>query len=201
MPAEPVVGVAAFDFDGTLIRGASMGPFLMEALGWRSGATKMLAAGPAMIGAYRRAGRGGAKEELLNRVLAGFPIVEAEAAGRRFGARLATRVRPSMAERVAWHRRQGHRLVIVSASLELYLVATAAALRFDGVLATRLEEGEDRRLTGRLLGENCRGAEKETRLRGWLADHLGEQSYRLWAYGDSHGDDELLAMADTAIRI
>ena len=42
-----------------------------------------------------------------------------------------------------------------------------------------------------------RGPEKVRRLQAWLADAPVE----LWAYGDSAGDDELLAIADHPTRI
>jgi phosphatidylglycerophosphatase C len=54
-------------------------------------------------------------------------------------------------------------------------------------------EAEGGRLTGRMVGANCRGAEKVRRLTTWLD---GEPPTRLWAYGNSSGDRELLAAAD-----
>ena len=43
-----------------------------------------------------------------------------------------------------------------------------------------------------MIGPNCRGAEKVRRLTDWLG---GEAPGRLWAYGNSSGDRELLAAA------
>ena len=63
-----------------------------------------------------------------------------------------------------------------------------------------LERGADERLTGRLLGENCRGAEKARRVREWLRSS-GLADATLWAYGDSDGDAELLELADHAYRV
>ena len=67
-------------------------------------------------------------------------------------------------QRADWHRTQGHRLVIISASLGAYLRPIGERLRFDAVLATELEAGPDGRLTGRIAGENVRGPEKARRL-------------------------------------
>ena len=50
---------------------------------------------------------------------------------------------PKRSSRADWHRTQGHRLVIVSASLAVYLRPIAQHLRFDAVLATELEVGND----------------------------------------------------------
>jgi phosphatidylglycerophosphatase C len=190
-------GVAAFDFDGTLIRGDSFMPFLVLAAGRRRIAVALVMSAPA----YPRGKRDAAKSVLVGSLLAGYPAARLSELGDRYGGDLAGRIRPSMAARIAWHREQGHRLVMVSASLEVYLAATGRALGFDEVLATRLEVGADGRLTGRLAGANVRGAEKAARLRAWLAQELPEVPYRLWAYGDSAGDRELLAMADHPVRV
>jgi phosphatidylglycerophosphatase C len=48
-----------------------------------------------------------------------------------------------------------------------------------------------------LAGRNCRGAEKAVRLR----EYLGPEPVTLFAYGDSRGDRELLAMAQTAVWV
>jgi phosphatidylglycerophosphatase C len=86
---------------------------------------------------------------------------------------------------------------MISASLAVYLAPLGRQLGFDAVLATALEVGSDGRLTGRLEGANVRGQEKVDRLRQWL----GVDTCELWAYGDSDGDRELLALADHGYRI
>jgi phosphatidylglycerophosphatase C len=64
-------------------------------------------------------------------------------------------------------------------------------------MATQLEVDRRGRLTGRLFGDNVRGVEKERLLREWL----GGDAVRLYAYGDSDGDAEMLAMADVGMRL
>jgi len=193
--------VAAFDFDGTLIRGDSFLPFLVRAVGPRRFAMTVAASSLTTAAGYRQGQRDGAKAVLVGRLLTGFPVATLEELGRRYGVELAARIRPAMAQRITWHRRQGHCLVMVSASLEIYLDATGRTLGFDQVLATRLEVGADGRLSGRLGGANVRGPEKAARLRGWLGESLAGAPYQLWAYGDSAGDRELLAMADHPVRV
>jgi len=73
-------------------------------------------------------------------------------------------------------------------------------LDVDAVLCTQLAVGSEGRLTGGLRGPNCRGPEKERRLREWLHGR-GVDAPALWAYGDSAGDDALLAMADHPVRV
>jgi phosphatidylglycerophosphatase C len=190
-------GVAAFDVDGTLVRGDSLPRFLGKLLGWAAFARVLTNAGPAMVTEYRKSGRDGSKAALLEQALAGCPAARVADEGEAFGAGLAGRIRPSMAERMAWHDGQGHRRVLVSASLAVYLEPFGRLTGFDDVIATRLETGADGLLTGRLDGPNVRAHQKALR----LTEILGPGPVELWAYGDSAGDREMLAMADHPTRV
>ncbi len=155
-------GVAAFDFDGTMIRGDSFMPFLVQAVGPRKFGQIVIRSSASTAQAYRLGRRDASKAVLVRRLLAGYPADRLAELGQRYSVLLAQRVRPFMNERVAWHQGQGHRLVIVSASLEVYLRPTGRALGFDQVIATQLEVDADGLLTGRLRGANVRGAEKSS---------------------------------------
>ncbi|HEV7886349.1 MAG TPA: HAD family hydrolase [Acidimicrobiales bacterium] len=185
--------VAAFDFDGTLVPGDSLLPFLVRVCGRRRAATALGVLGPSIGVALARGGarRDAAKAALVSRLLRGLPAAEVARAGEAFASVLLPRARPDMLARVGWHRDSGHELVLVSASLSVYLEPLGAMLGFDHVLATGLEVGQDGLLTGRLLGANVRGPEKAVRVREWLGADLCE----LWAYGDSAGDHDLFALA------
>ena len=199
-PARPVV--AAFDFDGTLTRGGSVWPFLVFLRGRRRVLTAALALlGPLAVAAVL-AGRhaDAAKEALFRRTLAGVRADELAGPAAAFGrAHLHRRARPETLRRVAWHQRQGHRLVLVSASPACYLEAVAQELGMDGVVATRLAVADDGRLTGAYDGRNCRGEEKLRRLREWIEGAVGAEGVVVWAYGNSRGDRRLLAGADVGV--
>ena len=194
MPSE---AVAAFDFDGTLCRGDSLVPFLRRWCGDRALAV-------ALGRTWRhlaRLPRGGefrdrAKEALLRELLPGRPAEPARALALAYAEQLDSRLRIDVLARLRWHQAQGHEVVIVSASPALYLAPLGDRLGVDAVLATRLVEA-DGVFTGALDGANCRGPEKERRLLAWLDG----RSVDLYAYGDSTGDDELLAMADVRVRV
>ncbi|MDQ2724183.1 MAG: HAD-IB family hydrolase, partial [Actinomycetota bacterium] len=193
-------GVAAFDFDGTLVPGDSLRPYLMAVLGRVGMATALARAASPMLRGYATDGRDGAKAALLVRALAGVPVAHAADIGVRFGAALASRVKPDLAARLRWHRDRGHRLILVSASLTLYLDEFGHRAGFDQVIATKLAVsglGPDAVLTGVMEGTNVRAQEKERRLRA----AIGEDPVELWAYGDSAGDREMLAMADHPYRV
>jgi phosphatidylglycerophosphatase C len=191
MPAR--VPVAAFDFDGTIShRDSSVAFYLAAVPSWRlAGALVGLA--PLIAGfALGLVPRERIKESLVGAFLRGVD----DAGLRRRAATWAVRdlprlVRPRALARVRWHLSQGHRVVLVSATLEMYLEPWARAVGIRDVLATRLEVREGR-LTGRLDGRNCYGEEKVARLRDLVGDL---RDVELYAYGDSRGDRELLAAA------
>jgi phosphatidylglycerophosphatase C len=203
MNGSPPV-VAAFDFDGTLTRGGSVWPFLVAVAGRRQVVTAALVLALPLVAAALLGGRyaDGAKEALFRRTLAGLPADELAAAGRAFGLEhYRRRARADVRARLEWHRAQGHRLVIVSASPALYLAGVGQELGVDAVVATRLAVDGEGRLTGGYEGRNCRGQEKLDRVRAWIEETTGDSAIKpvLWAYGNSDGDRRLLAGAEVGV--
>lgn len=198
MPARQI---AAFDFDGTLTRRDTLLSFLDWSCGKPALTRALAAAAPTALRA--RTGRlpeashprDASKAVLLRRLLAGRQQAWFDERGLQFAATLTRRLRPDVLAHLAWHRDQGHELVIVSASLRTYLDHFARDHGFDHVIAVEME-ATDGVLSGELRGPNVRGPEKAVRLRRWLGDDADRA--QLWAYGNSSGDRELLAMADTA---
>lgn len=190
---KPVV--AAFDFDGTLTRRDTLLPFLLHTLGAAAVARHALALSPTLAGyALGLIGNGVAKERVLVRCLAGMRMDELQQEGERFAALiLPGLLRQEALHRLDWHKQQGHRCVVISASLDFYVQPWAIKAGFDDVIATHLETREDGRITGKLSGANCYGIEKVRRLEALLGAREG---YSLYAYGDSRGDKELLSSAD-----
>jgi phosphatidylglycerophosphatase C len=188
----PRPGLAAFDFDGTLARRDTLVPFLRQVRGT-----------PRVVGAAARAvlrtrDRDTVKVATIGHLFRGTPADALDAAGRAYVPTLVDLLRPEMVERVRWHQDQGHGVVIVSASLGAYLRPLADHLGLDAALAVELIAGADGLLTGGVVGQlNTRGPEKVARLQAWAAERFGPASpFELWAYGDSSGDEELLALAE-----
>jgi phosphatidylglycerophosphatase C len=191
--------IAAFDFDGTMTRRDTMLPFLATIAGRGPVAAALAAEAPRL--AYAATGRGDrddAKVRVLRRLLAGREHSDVVAAGRTFGAAITrTGISREARDRLAWHRREGHEIAIVSASLDVYLVEVAEGLGVGHVLCTSLEVDGSGRCTGRLRGQNCRGAEKVTRLR----DLIGADDVELWAYGNAGSDDAMLEFSQHPVRV
>lgn len=184
-------GVVAFDFDGTLSRRDTLVPFLRRACGtW-----PIVRAAIAARGAR---GRDAFKVALIGELFRGWPAERLDSLGRAYVPALLGALRPESLERLDWHRRRGHAVVIVSASLGPYLRPLADRLGLDGALAVELVADAGGTLTGEVVGGlNTRGPEKVARLNAWLDARFGAGTeVELWAYGDSSGDAELLAIAD-----
>lgn len=193
--AKPVV--AAFDFDGTLTRHDTLLPFLLHVAGHVKFMIKIISLSNILTAYALGIMRNDiAKIKVLRRFLANMEMSKVQQFALQFAEqKLPGLLRPEAMQRLAWHKQQGHRCVVVSASLELYLRPWALKAGFDDVLCSRLEQIEGGRTSGKLLGENCFGPEKMRRLEALLGPREG---YILYAYGDSRGDKELLSAADFA---
>ncbi len=191
--------VAAFDVDGTLTIGDCVTPFLRRAAGRRLWTT-LLRHPLALVASAAHRDRDRLKE-LACSALRGIEATEIEQLGRAFAREVGEeRMRDDTVARLRRHRELGHTVILASASLDPYLMPLGSSLGVDAVVCTVLEQGLDGRLTGRLVGANCRGAEKARRVQEWLREN-GLADAELWAYGDSSGDDELLALADHPLRV
>ena len=169
-PDRPTV--AAFDFDGTLVDGGSVLPFLVSLRGvWPVLRAVVLRLSPALLRAAITGGTAAdeVKEKLFTRLLGGLAVTEVDRRSAVFAHRhLQRHLRADARRRLEWHQRQGHYTVIVSASPECYVSPAGEELGVDGVVATRLAVGGGGLLTGGYEGKNCRGAEKYARLVGHL---------------------------------
>jgi 3-phosphoshikimate 1-carboxyvinyltransferase len=195
--------VAAFDFDETITRGDSVVPFLRRVAGTPRVALGVLARIHRVLPAAVRRDRDRLRAIATEAVFTGLDPEHVRRHADEHARTLITGgLKPDVVDRIRWHLDQGHRVVIVSASYEHYVEVVASHLGLHGVAATRLELGTDGRFTGRLHGPNCRAAEKVVRLDAWLAEHgLARATVTLWAYGDSAGDRELLAVADHPVWV
>jgi HAD superfamily hydrolase (TIGR01490 family) len=215
---QPAV-IAAFDFDGTMTVADTSLPFVLFVLGSSKYRRKVLPLAPIFgIDLLRAVGREGvcsglggplgrirgrwennAHERILRRCFAGLSGEELRVHGEAFAQRGMDRfVRPASLDRLQWHKQQGHGCVLISASVDVYLEPWGKAVGFDHVIGTTLELDDEGVLTGRLASEPCWGGAKVDRLQS----HLGSlEDYTVYAYGDSAGDRELLAVADHGFMV
>jgi phosphatidylglycerophosphatase C len=192
--------VAAFDVDGTITRRDCVVPFMRRVAGARRIVPRLAARPRILVPSLIRRDRDALKALAAAASFRGMEGHRLAALGAEFAQHVhASWLRPDTMDTLTGHLTAGDRVVLVSASFEVYLQPLAELLGVDHVLATRLEH-RNGVYTGALDGPNCRGAEKVRRLHDWLDDGEvgGRSNIRLVAYGDSAGDRELLADADEA---
>ena len=98
-----------------------------------------------------------------------------------------------MEERLRWHKDQGHQIVILTASCDLWLSDWALKKGYD-LLCTQLEIINNR-ITGKMLSGNNHGEVKVVNLRGAYDLDTYRQTY---GYGDTKGDLSFLELVDRA---
>jgi HAD superfamily hydrolase (TIGR01490 family) len=113
--------------------------------------------------------------------------------------RFVKMIKPMALERIDWHRKQGHELVLATASLDVYAEAIGRSLGFEHTVATRAA-WRDEKLTGQLDGENLKGEAKLAAVRRLLGD-LNREGARIVAYSDDQSDLPLLRFADHGIVV
>ena len=120
---------------------------------------------------------------LVGQLFRGWPAERLDSLGGAYVPTLLAALRPGTPERLDWHRRRGHAVVIVSASLGAYLRPLADRLELDGTLAVELVADAGGTLTGEVVGGlNNRGPEKVARLKSWLDTRFGPGTgVELWA--------------------
>ena len=201
----PVADVAAFDFDGTLTDGGSVfalpgGPGGPP----RRGRPPPRRWPPAWPMGRWPAGRWPTRPR--SSCSSGSWPGEA-ASGRvevseRFARHhLSRHLRAEVRDRFDWHRDRGDRVVIVSASPEVYVRVAGELLGADGVVATRLAVDGRRHASPAGTTGPTAGARRSSAAcgRGW--SDTGADPDRLWAYGNSRGDLRMLGAADVGVNV
>lgn len=189
-----------FDLDGTITRRDTLTPWVFGfALRrpWRlPGLVRVL---PALLRFIAgRADHGELKGALIRSLARGSTRAEIAAWNARFLPRLFAGglLEPALAA-IRAHRDAGDRLVLMSASVDLYVPQIAERLGFDETICSSVRWSGDR-LDGRLVTPNRRGEEKVRCLLECAARHPG---LRTVAYGNSAPDLPHLAIADRGILV
>lgn len=191
--------VAAFDFDGTLTRGDTLTAFIRFTHGWRRLLWGLLRHTHWLLmmrlGLYPSAR---AKEKIICYFYKGTAHSQFATWGREFADVAESMLNCEVVKKLQEHQAAGHTVCVVTASIEEWVRPVCEKLGVVTVIATRVEVSSDGKLTGRLLTPNCNGEEKVMRL---LEVFPQRQAYTLYAYGNSHGDDALLALADVSQHV
>ncbi|MBN7769791.1 HAD-IB family hydrolase [Marinobacter daepoensis] len=112
---------------------------------------------------------------------------------------IAPRVLPTGKERIAWHRAQGHRLLIISATGEHLVAPIARYLGLEDGIGVQVE-WQNNSLTGRIGARRPFREGKISALDEWLKAQAF-QPEKTWFYSDSHNDLPLLNTVDYPVAI
>lgn len=189
---DPGKILALFDFDGTITKMDSFLDFLLfsiklpRLLGGLFILMPVIAAFLLKIITNEKA-----KQIVLSFFFKGLSKEEFYKIGDTYcEKRISAIVKDDAVQRIEWHKQQGHRVVVISASLKGWLSGWCEKQGVD-LICTQMEIANGC-LTGRFNGKNCYGPEKVRRIK----EQFALDEYYIYAYGDSHGDHEMLALAD-----
>lgn len=185
--------IAFFDFDGTITTDDSLLKFIRFVVGDRRFLVGLLFLSPMLvlyklklIANYK------AKQNLLSWYFRGMKKEDFFEVSSNYSLNHIDKiVRKKAIERINWHKKQGDKIVIVSASIDCWLRPWCERNNLE-LIATKLDLSDDK-IIGKFLTKNCYGQEKVNRIKEIY--NLKEFDY-IYAYGDSSGDKEMLSLAN-----
>ncbi len=132
--------------------------------------------------------------------LRGGEVASLEALAREVVAEVTLpRIAPAGRERIAWHRDQGHRVILLTGAPDFLAEPVARHLGIQEVICLELER-RDGRFTGRLASPHPYGERKAT-LALERCRSLGEDPGEAYAYGDHVTDGALLAAVGHPVAV
>jgi HAD superfamily hydrolase (TIGR01490 family) len=194
--------LAIFDVDHTLVKCDSLKLFGLFI--WRKKGIRIFRFFAFVVSLLRSSvvpkDAGELKASYLKMLCGGMPLIEVRALAREFAeSRLRSKLYPQALAWIDWHKTQQHEVVLLSASLNIYLEALAEAVEAKKLICTKLL-AESSSLTGDIQGLNCKGQEKLRRL---LEEYREEDidwsgSY---AYSDSLSDLPILERVGNVVAV
>jgi HAD superfamily hydrolase (TIGR01490 family) len=194
-------GIAIFDFDGTLVKSDSFLPFLAFLTSWPRVIATLLTAfvlyalrvvinrnDPALADA-----RTFIKSYLMKHILAGRPVMQITPALEKLSRWQVwnEEVRALLLD----HQAKGHKIVVASGGLDLYLPELLKSLPPHDLICTTvgLKDGVT---TGEMVNGNCVRARKAELVAEYLAKHGPFDAS--WGYGNAPHDLPMLALVKFA---
>jgi len=185
--------IVFFDFDGTITKKDSMLDFIRFTVGSRCYYIGLLQLSLTFAAfSLKLLPNHITKERLITFFFKGWPANKFQKAANHYSrTRIDIIVRGQARNKINWHKSLGHKVVVVSASMESWLRLWCKSNQLE-LIATQLEITEGH-LTGRFASKNCYGAEKVNRIQSRY--DLSTFNH-IYAYGDSKGDTPMLSLAD-----
>ena len=185
--------IAFFDFDGTITRKDTLFQFIRFSKGNLMFYVGLLLLSPVLF-AYKIGimPNWRAKEMLFSFYFGGVKEENILKLGRRFSELIVPGLlRREAIREIDFHKTLGTKIVVVTASFSIWVKPWCDNNQFE-LIATE-HDTKQGRLSGLIKGQNCYGAEKVRRINEKFDLHRFDKIY---AYGDSLADREMLNLAD-----
>lgn len=196
VPMNPPIA-AIFDVDGTLLIGESMERRFLKYL-WRYGELRVRDLVRLAFGIFRTAVEGRSIFRANKAYLSGKNLDHLRRlAGDFFDQQIKHRLLPQAIERVRWHQQQGHRLILVSGTLDLLLEPLAEYLNACSRIGTQIETNKNS-FSGKIVGEHPYDRAKVTTLMA-LNKKQNFNLAKSFAYGNHYTDRHLLSLVGNPV--
>ena len=184
--------LALFDFDGTLYPHDSFTGFIFYALRKRHIVKRGLQILPWIQAYYLNfypAHR--MRPKLYASMFKNSDAEEILKLAQDYAQQLIFKLNPKLLEQLIQHQELGHEVVLVSASLDLYLKPVCSYLNIDLICSeVEIKAGK---ITGFYQTPDCSNQQKKIRiLEKYNLDNYAE----IYAYGNSEEDEEMLSLAN-----
>lgn len=190
-----------FDLDGTITRHDTYVRFLLYVIRRRPGKLVRLPVLAVDVLRHKLGMRNNTwlKKRFLGALLSGHDRETINLWARQFSRNTLENglYRDALAQ-IEQHRKQGDEIVLLSASLDIYVEILGESLGFDEIICT-LTSWENDLLGKDLTGGNCYGEMKYERIKTWLSMHDNNRIHI--AYADHESDFPVLEMAITGVVI
>jgi phosphatidylglycerophosphatase C len=187
------VSLAIFDFDGTITYRDSFIDFIRFYKGRTALLTGITVLFPVLIlFKLKIIANANAKEIVFKYFFKNTPFDAFQKKCDDFGLTVIPKiVRNEALNAIQKHLSNGHRVIVISASAENWLIKWCKGVGVE-LVATHLEV-KNGFITGKISGKNCYGIEKVNRLKDYLKI---EDFTDIYAYGDSKGDIPMIELAN-----
>ncbi len=186
------MNIAFFDFDGTITKKDTLLEFIKYSVGSKNYFLGIFANLPMLLRfKLKLLANDEAKQRLLTYFFGNWSEEKFKTTAYNYSKNEIDKiVKKSAIEKIDWHKKNGDKVVVVSASLESWLKPWCEKNNLDLICTKmRFDEGK---VSGRFLGKNCHGQEKADKIK----ESFDLKKYdKIYAYGDSSGDKQMLALS------
>ena len=186
------INLALFDFDGTLYPKDSFTGFIFYTLSKRHIVKKGFKILPWIQAYYLKLYPAHAmRPRLFQSMFKGIAANFLQNLAQEYAQQLIQNLDQELLQQLRLHQQNGDRVVLVSASIDLYLVPICEFLNIELICtATEIKNGL---LTGHYSSEDCSCEQKKLRI---LQQYNLEDYQYIYAYGNSEEDLDMLSLAD-----